>query len=63
MNVAVGGTNGYFSDAWTPTKPWENTSPAASTDFWLAKDQWYPSWNAEVDNGEGAAMKVIPDLE
>ena len=62
MNVAVGGVNGYFSDAWTPPKPWENDSPTASTDFWQAKDEWYPTWNPDVNNGESAAMKVNSTL-
>ena len=32
MNVAVGGTNGFFPDTWTNAaypKPWSNTSPTA----------------------------------
>ena len=27
-------------------------------DFWNAKDSWYPTWAADVDNGEQAAMAV-----
>ncbi|KAJ8039654.1 Beta-1,3-glucan-binding protein [Holothuria leucospilota] len=60
LNVAVGGT-GYFSDDFTnsPTpKPWLNTSPTAAKDFWVGKNKWYPTWNADVNNGEDAAMKV-----
>ncbi|XP_013408261.1 beta-1,3-glucan-binding protein [Lingula anatina] len=56
MNVAVGGTNGFFSDGWTngvSPKPWRNTSPTATRDFWQAKDAWYPTWV-----GEEAAMQV-----
>ena len=32
LNVAVGGTNGFFPDTWTNAaypKPWVNTSPTA----------------------------------
>ncbi|KAJ3165475.1 hypothetical protein HK101_000230, partial [Irineochytrium annulatum] len=47
MNVAVGGTNGYF-----PGATW-NGSPHAALDFWNAKSSWGPTWQ-----GEGVAMKV-----
>ncbi|CAH1786670.1 unnamed protein product [Owenia fusiformis] len=60
INVAVGGT-AYFPDAAqnSPSaKPWSNKSPTASLDFWNAKAQWYPTWNADKNNGESAAMKV-----
>jgi len=55
LNVAVGGVNGYFPDgAQNPGgKPWSNTSPQASTDFWNGRNQWLPTWN-----GEDAAMQV-----
>nr|XP_002740986.2 PREDICTED: beta-1,3-glucan-binding protein-like [Saccoglossus kowalevskii] len=49
MNVAVGGVT-YFDDSFTNyphAKPWLNDSPHASYDFWMAKDQWYPTWNDE----------------
>lgn len=61
MNVAVGGTNGYFSDEWINggyPKPWLNTSPTSLREFWAAKDNWYPTWNPTQNNGEDAAMKV-----
>ena len=61
MNVAVGGTNGFFSDSWKNTphqKPWNNKSPTGPRDFWNARAQWYPTWQPEVNNGEQAAMKV-----
>jgi len=59
LNVAVGGT-GYFSDNAVNEggKPWSNTSPQASLDFWNAKNQWYPTWTPEENNGENAAMQV-----
>ncbi|XP_071483948.1 beta-1,3-glucan-binding protein-like [Diadema antillarum] len=58
LNVAVGGVN-YFADGLQGTaKPWLNTSPTASKDFYLAKDAWYPTWNPDTNNGEDAAMQV-----
>jgi hypothetical protein len=43
LNVAVGGTNGWFEDN-NSEKPWLNASPNAKKDFWLAKDRWFPTW-------------------
>ncbi|KAL6249274.1 hypothetical protein RBB50_004337 [Rhinocladiella similis] len=43
LNVAVGGTNGWFQDG-KGGKPWVDQSPTAKRDFWEAKDQWYPTW-------------------
>ena len=48
LNVAVGGTNGWFQDG-QAGKPWVDQSPTAKKDFWDAKDQWYPTWQ---DNGQ-----------
>jgi len=47
MNVAVGGTNGWFPDG--KEKPWLDGSATAMSDFWKVKDTWYPTWpqNAE----------------
>ena len=56
MNVAVGGTGGYFSDGLTNKpypKPWSDQSATAPRDFWLAKDSWYETWH-----GEDAALQV-----
>lgn len=49
LNVAVGGTNGYFSDddAATPNKPWSNYGANPKSDFWNAKDQWLPTWPSD----------------
>jgi len=61
LNVAVGGTNGYFPDDWTNgngPKPWTNNSPTAFKDFWDARGNWYPTWKADENNGEGAAMQI-----
>jgi hypothetical protein len=42
MNVAVGGTNGWFPDG--PEKPWLDGSATAPLDFLRAQDKWYPTW-------------------
>jgi len=56
MNVAVGGTGGFFADGY-PGKPWSNTSPNAVNQFYDAKGQWLPSWEME-NPSHPAAMKV-----
>lgn len=43
LNVAVGGTNGWFEDGQSG-KPWLDASPNAKKDFWNAQDSWYPTW-------------------
>ena len=46
LNVAIGGTNGYFPDDWsynTP-KPYKNTSPTENADFWGKRNDWMPTW-------------------
>jgi beta-glucanase (GH16 family) len=43
LNVAVGGQNGWFPDG-IDNKPWVDASPTAKTDFWNARDSWYPTW-------------------
>lgn len=53
LNVAVGGTNGWFADGMAG-KPWVDESPTAMKDFWSAKDTWYPTW----ENSNGAALQV-----
>ncbi|CAK5283806.1 unnamed protein product [Mycena citricolor] len=46
MNVAVGGTNGWFPDG--PEKPWLDGSATAPLDFLRAQSQWYPTWPQDV---------------
>ncbi|XP_035712554.1 beta-1,3-glucan-binding protein isoform X2 [Folsomia candida] len=54
INVAVGGTFGYFPDNRGPKrKPWNNTSPTALMDFWDARDDWMSTWK-----GEDSALQV-----
>jgi beta-glucanase (GH16 family) len=45
INVAVGGTNGYFPDG-EGGKPWSNTSPNAADEFWAGVGQWLPTWTS-----------------
>ncbi|KAJ7245561.1 hypothetical protein C8J57DRAFT_1362389, partial [Mycena rebaudengoi] len=47
MNVAAGGTNGWFPDG--PEKPWLDGSMTALRNFLQAKDQWYPSWPLDIE--------------
>lgn len=46
MNVAVGGTNGWFEDG-KSGKPWVDSSPSAKKDFWNARKEWMPTWEKE----------------
>jgi hypothetical protein len=43
LNLAVGGTNGWFEDE-KSGKPWMDSSPNAKKDFWQARDSWMPTW-------------------
>lgn len=43
INVAVGGTNGWFEDN-KSGKPWVGNSPNAAKDFWDLRDTWLPTW-------------------
>ncbi|KAJ7244291.1 hypothetical protein C8J57DRAFT_1725686 [Mycena rebaudengoi] len=47
MNVAIGGTNGWFPDG--PEKPWLDASATAPRDFLQVKDQWYYSWPQDIE--------------
>ncbi len=46
MNVAVGGTVGYFKDG-VDRKPWDNGSPAAVNQFYEAKNSWLQTWQQD----------------
>lgn len=51
LNVAVGGTNGWFEDN-VNGKPWLDNSPNAKKDFWEKRGDWLPTWTQpqmEVD--------------
>ncbi|KAF9530691.1 GH16 beta-1,3-glucan recognition protein [Crepidotus variabilis] len=53
LNVAVGGTNGWFPDG-NGDKPWLDGSATAMGDFWKAKDKWMPTWS----NAESRSMII-----
>ncbi|XP_059468809.1 beta-1,3-glucan-binding protein-like [Neocloeon triangulifer] len=47
LNVAVGGTSGFFPDGISnpKPKPWSNASPnTAFKDFWSKRADWEPTW-------------------
>lgn len=46
LNVAVGGTNGWFKDG-ESNKPWVDSSKTARKDFWEAREQWEPTWEKD----------------
>ncbi|KAJ7909649.1 glycoside hydrolase family 16 protein [Mycena leptocephala] len=54
MNVAVGGTNGWFPDG-QGDKPWLNQAGHPMEDFIKNKNQWLPTW---PENVEDRAMVV-----
>ncbi|KAJ2915247.1 hypothetical protein MD484_g5163, partial [Candolleomyces efflorescens] len=49
LNVAVGGTNGWFPEA-QGDKPWLNAAANPAHDFIKAIDQWYPTWPTTVED-------------
>ena len=57
LDVGVGGTNGWFQDG-ASGKPWVDTSARAKYDFWKAKDQWLPTWQAP-----GAGQMTISKVQ
>jgi len=51
LNVAVGGTGGYFADS-VGGKPWVDWGSAtAARDFWSANATWLPTWGVGEDRG------------
>lgn len=61
INLAVGGIS-YFPDdavnAGGAAKPWLNTSPTATADFWAARNDWLPTWNLEQNLSREASLIV-----
>jgi len=43
LDVAVGGTNGFFKDG-VGNKPWGDGSLTAPKQFWDANQLWLPTW-------------------
>ncbi|KAM3502870.1 hypothetical protein MY11210_008925 [Beauveria gryllotalpidicola] len=50
LNVAVGGTNGFFLDG-VGDKPWVNGAINARSSFWDARDKWLPTWGEGDQRG------------
>ncbi|KAK9374252.1 concanavalin A-like lectin/glucanase domain-containing protein [Lipomyces chichibuensis] len=51
LNVAVGGTNGWFPDN-QGNKPWNNGDRrTAMSSFWNARDKWQKTWGDEDSRG------------
>jgi hypothetical protein len=50
LNVAIGGTNGFFKDK-VGNKPWGDGSKTAPKEFWDNKAQWLPTWGAGDSRG------------
>lgn len=48
LNVAVGTSYGFFPDG-VGNKPWVDGSASARSDFYAAKDIWYPTWGTNED--------------
>lgn len=46
INLAVGGTNGYFPNG-VAGKPWSDQSQRASSEFYDNKGQWFPTWGEQ----------------
>lgn len=59
LNVAVGGTNGWFKDG-ASGKPWVDLSPTAKKDFWDARNTWEPTWK---EAGEMIIDSVVMEQE
>ncbi|PWN49148.1 concanavalin A-like lectin/glucanase [Violaceomyces palustris] len=47
LNVAVGGTNGYFDNKDHPDMPWSNNGENPASDFYNAREKWLPTWPSD----------------
>jgi hypothetical protein len=56
LNVAVGGTNGFWKDG-IGQKPWGDQAETAPKQFWDAQGLWYPTWG-EGDK-KGLTVKSV----
>jgi hypothetical protein len=55
MNVAAGGTNGYFPDGQCG-KTWSDLDQKAVNAFYNSRGAWYTTW--DYPNTNQAAMKI-----
>nr|CAD7408818.1 unnamed protein product [Timema poppensis] len=60
LNMAVGGNDFFPDNSNNPSgKPWSNTSPTASSDFWNARDQWLSTWQGDDAHLQVDYVKVF----
>ncbi len=57
INLAVGGTAGYFPDG-VAGKPWSDKSSNSVNEFYAAKDKWYPTWQNDDVSFQIDSVKV-----
>lgn len=61
LNVAVGGSNGWFKDG-EDDKPWVDGSPNSRVTFWNDRDKWSKTWEedpkSKTANGEMRVKSV-----
>jgi hypothetical protein len=57
MNVAVGGTNGYFPDG-QGGKPWADADPTSTNEFYNARGAWMPTWVEQESAMQIDSVKV-----
>ncbi|CAG2055595.1 unnamed protein product [Timema podura] len=63
LNMAVGGNDFFPDNSKNPSgKPWSNTSPTASSDFWNARDQWLSTWQGDDAHLQVDYVKVFSRL-
>ncbi|KAF9269047.1 concanavalin A-like lectin/glucanase [Marasmius fiardii PR-910] len=68
LNVAVGGTNGWFPEV-QGDKPWLNQAgqERARKDFALARNRWLPSWLGQTEKktvwGDKSAAMVVDSVK
>nr|CAD7442858.1 unnamed protein product [Timema bartmani] len=60
LNMAVGGNDFFPDNSNNPSgKPWSNTSPTASSDFWNARAQWLSTWQGDDAHLQVDYVKVF----
>jgi beta-glucanase (GH16 family) len=56
VNLAVGGTGGYFPD-YCLRKPWRNGDSEPGSDFLADFERWWPTWGGDVEHPEKGAAR------
>ena len=57
LNVAVGGSNGWFKDG-EDDKPWVNNSPNSRVTFWNGRESWSETWK-----DDGKSKKSVGEMK